>query len=75
MSVYELRTARRQYQCTERSYHTIKIGDVYLFGCMTPCQKMARGKKFGHIRACVRCAKEFGMLDSDMRKLLEGTSA
>ncbi len=68
----KLRVARKEYTCSERSYHKIKVGDVYLFESAPPWHEMARVKgKWMVSRACVRCAKEYGLLDSDMRKQLE----
>lgn len=68
---HKLRKARKPCTCTERSWHTIKVGDIYLFSSVPPWHDMARGKKWSIMRACLRCAKEYGLLDSDMRKQLE----
>lgn len=73
---YGLRKARKQHQCSERSYHTIRVGDVYLYGSCPPEHEMSRSrKKWEYIRACLRCAAEWGMHTSDTRKQLEGLTS
>lgn len=67
----KIRTARKTYQCSERSYHTIKPGDRYLHQVCPPWHEMARTeKKWNVIRACLRCANEFGMHTSETREAL-----
>lgn len=65
----KLRKARKRYVCSQQSYHTILPGDVYLFESAPPWHEMSRDKgKWMVQRSCLRCAKEWGLLDSDMRK-------
>lgn len=66
----EIRVARKSHQCSERSYHAIKPGDHYLFVCAPPWHDMNSSKKWWIIRACLRCAKEFGLLDSELRAVV-----
>lgn len=68
---YRLRKARKEHRCTERSYHTIRVGDVYLCGDCPPEHEANMGRKWWIIRACLRCANEYGMHNSDTRKQLE----
>lgn len=67
-----LRKARKEHRCSEHSYHTIKPGDVYLYEVCPPWHEMNRSRKgekrWEQWRACLSCAKEYGMLDSDQRK-------
>lgn len=67
---HKLRKARKSYDCTEQSYHKIDAGDTYLFSSVPPWHEMARAKKWCVMRACLRCAKVYGLLDSGMRKQL-----
>ncbi len=73
--VNEIRCAAKEYRCTEKSWHTIKRGDYYLYWSMTPWHECARGNKWEIVRACLRCAKEFGMLNSDNRARLAQVEA
>lgn len=66
-----IRTAKKEHQCTELSYHTIKPGDRYLYAACPPWHEMNRGGKWWIIRACLRCADEFGLHTSDTRKAVE----
>jgi hypothetical protein len=66
-----IRVARKEHRCTERSYHTIKKGDRYLYVACPPWHEMNRGKKWWIIKACQRCAEEFGLHTSDTRKQLQ----
>lgn len=70
-STTRLRVAKKSHQCTERSYHTIKPGDLYVHVTMSPWHEMARSKKWQTIKACLRCADEFGIHNSDTRAALE----
>ena len=70
-TVYEIRTARKQHVCSELSYHTIQKGQRYLYGVLPPWHEMSRGKKFETIKACLRCAEEFGMHTADTREQLK----
>lgn len=67
---YAIRTARQEYQCTERSYHVIRSGDRYLYAAMPPWHEFSRGDKWQVIRACLRCAREFGLHTSETRAAL-----
>lgn len=67
--------ARREHRCTERSYHTIRPGDFYLRCTAPPWHEMNRSNKWWTIRACLRCAKEFGMLASHTREVVEAIEA
>lgn len=66
-----IRRARKEHQCTERNYHLIRQGDLYLYAAMPPWHEFSRGKKWEYIRACLRCADEYGMHTSDTRKVIE----
>lgn len=69
---YKIRRAAKEHRCTEASWHTIRKGDLYLSGAMPPEHEMSRtGKKWWLMKACVRCAKEYGLLCSDTREQLE----
>lgn len=68
MSNYALRKARKEYRCSEHSFHTIKIGDTYLCSVMVPWHDMNQSDKYQTHRSCLKCAKHYGMLDSDMQK-------
>jgi hypothetical protein len=67
----KIRRAVKEHRCTERNYHTIKVGDLYLNAVCPPWSDVNNGKKWWVIKACLRCAKEFGMLCSETRKQLE----
>jgi hypothetical protein len=67
-SFTKIRTARKDHQCTERSYHTIKAGTQYLYCQAPPWHEMNRGKKWWVIRACLRCASEFGLHTNETRE-------
>ena len=68
----KLRRANREYRCSQHSYHLIRIDDVYLFESAPPWHEMARDKKKWMVcRSCIRCAKEYGLLDSDQQKEIE----
>jgi hypothetical protein len=72
---YRLRKARKEHTCTEWASHTIRVGDVYLYGSCPPEHEMNRtGKKWEYIRACLRCAKEYGLHTESTRKQLETLS-
>lgn len=69
---YEIRKAAKEHRCSEWSHHVIGIGDLYLSGACPPEHEMNRdGRKWWIIRACIRCAKEYGMLCSKTREQLE----
>lgn len=67
----KLRRARKAHQCSERSYHAIKPGDLYLFAAGAPWADWNTSGKWQAIRACLRCANEYGLHTSDTRKRLE----
>lgn len=69
-----IRTARKAHQCTERSYHTIRPGDRYLYAACPPWHEFARSKRWWIIKACLRCAAEFGLHTSETRAEVEGVS-
>lgn len=64
---YRLQTAAGEYQCTERSYHVIRPGDLYLYGACPPWHEANQSRKWWVIKACLRCAREFGLHNSDTR--------
>ncbi len=66
-----IRRARVQHTCTERSYHKIMPGDLYLNAVCTPWHDMNSSKTWWVIKACLRCAKEFGLHTSDTLKRIE----
>ena len=73
---YRLRRCRKEVQCTEKSYHTIRKGDWYLYAACPPEHEYGRDDgKWWIIRACLRCVNEFGMHNSDTRKQLEAIEA
>lgn len=61
--------ARKPHQCSERSYHTIAAGDLYLRCVMTPWHDCNSSRKFIMIKACLRCADEFGLHTSETRNI------
>lgn len=69
-STYEIRRCRKDVQCTEASYHTIRRGDLYLYSACPPEHEANMGKKWWIIRACLRCAEQFGLHSSDTRAQL-----
>ncbi len=78
MSDMVIRKARKQHQCSETSYHTIRPGDLYLYADCPPWHEMnssrksdSGGRRWMYIRACLRCAEQYGMLTSDNRKTIE----
>jgi hypothetical protein len=64
----EIRRARKDTQCTEWSYHTIKKGEPYLYACMPPWHEMNQSGKYSVIKACLRCAKEYNMHTKETRE-------
>ena len=66
-----IRTARKDRQCTEQSYHTIRKGDRYLYGAGPPWADWNYSGKWWVVSACLRCAEQFGLHTSDTRKQLE----
>lgn len=64
----EIRVARKEHRCTEMSYHTIRPGDQYLYAAAAPWHDMNQSKRWWVIRACLRCANEFGLHTSETRK-------
>ena len=72
-TVYNIRKARKPHRCTERSYHKIKPGDLYLYGACPPEHEMNRTRpsderRWEYIKACLRCAEEFGMNTNETRE-------
>jgi hypothetical protein len=64
--------ARKAHQCTERSYHTIKPGELYLYAACPPWHEMSRrNDKWWIVRTCLRCANEFGLHTSETRRVVE----
>lgn len=79
-AVYEIRRARKEHRCSERSYHTIRPGDLYLYAVLPPWHDMNSsrksdpgGRKFWVIKACLRCCEEFGMHSNETRAAIQGT--
>lgn len=67
----KIRRARKPHQCTEGSWHTIQPGDLYLFCDNPPWGEQNRtGERWEYIRACLRCAKKYGMLTSEQKKAM-----
>ncbi len=66
-----IRKTRKQHQCSEQSYHTIKPGDLYLSAVAPPWHDMNTSGKWWVIKACLRCADHSGLHTSDTRKKLE----
>lgn len=66
-----IRRARKQHVCTERNYHLIAPGDLYLFAACPPWHDVNSSRKWWVIRACLRCAEEFGLHTSETRKRVE----
>lgn len=62
--------AKKEYQCVEHSYHRIEKGQLHLCQVMMPWHDMNQSGKYITYRVCVRCAKHYGQLNSDMRKQL-----
>lgn len=73
-SATRIRRARKVHQCTERSYHAIRPGDLYLYAECPPWHDMGDGRKWWYIRACLRCSDEFGLHTSETRKQLSDNS-
>ena len=76
--VTKIRKARKERRCTEHRYHQINVGDPYLCSELPPEHDMNSsrrtdpgGGRWYVIGACVRCAKEYGLLSSETRKQLE----
>lgn len=69
-----IRTARRDRQCSEHSYHTIKKGDRYLYAAMPPWHEFNDWNKWMVIAACLRCADHYGLHTSETMKQLEGNA-
>lgn len=69
---YELRFARKPYECSEHSYHKIALGDLHLYASIPPWHEFSRDKKkWQSMRTCLRCAERYGMHNSETRKQLE----
>lgn len=66
----KLRRARKTHRCTEHSYHQIKAGELYLFSELPPWHEMSRSNKWWTIKACLRCANEYGLHTSETRSKL-----
>ena len=67
----KIRKCRKECNCTEHSWHLISKGDYYLNCVATPWHDMNDSGKYQEIKACLRCAREYGLLGSDTRKQLE----
>jgi hypothetical protein len=65
-----IRRARRGHACTERNYHRIVAGSLYLYEKCAPWSEMGNGKNWQEIKACLRCAEEFGLHNSETRERL-----
>ncbi len=72
--VYEIRRARKDTACSECQYHTIRKGERYLYGSMPPEHECNDSGKWYIVRACLRCAEEFGLHNSDTRKTMAEVS-
>lgn len=59
-----IRTARREFQCSHRSYHLIRKGDLYLYSACPPEHEVNSSKKWWIIRSCLRCADHYGLHSS-----------
>lgn len=70
-----VRRARKEHRCTERSYHTIRIGDVYLHAEMPPWHECNDRGKYQTMRACLRCAREYHMMTKEQRDEIESMEA
>lgn len=66
-----IRRARKEYRCTERSYHTIKPGDQYLYAAAAPWHDVNTTRKWWVIRACLWCANHYAMHTQETRQLIE----
>ncbi len=73
MSVKPIRLvrARKEYRCSEHSYHAIKPGDQYLYAAGPPWADWNTSGKWWVIRACLRCANEYSLHTSDTRAQLD----
>lgn len=67
---YKIRRAAKEHRCSEQSYHTIKAGDLYLCGSCPPEHDMNGSRKWLVLKACLRCAEEFGLHSSETRAQL-----
>lgn len=70
--IYAIRRARRLHRCTETGYHSIYSGQLYLCAEMPPEHDMNDSRKWWVIKACLKCAEEYGLHTSETRKQLEG---
>jgi hypothetical protein len=52
----EIRRAAKDYNCSDKSYHTIKKGELYLFSKIPPWSEVADGKWRWH-RSCLQCSE------------------
>ena len=69
-STTTLRRATKEHRCTERTYHTIRPGDLYLFAAAPPWHEVNQSGKWWVIKACLRCANEYGLHNSATRRQL-----
>lgn len=65
-----IRRARKEHRCSETSYHRIMPGQQYLYAEAAPWHDMNSGQKWSIIRACLRCAEQYGLHNSDTRRQL-----
>jgi hypothetical protein len=71
VSAPTIRTARKEHRCTEQSYHAIRPGDRYLYAACPPWHDVNRSGMWWVVKACLRCANEYGLHTADTRKRLE----
>ena len=76
-AVYEIRRARKEHGCTERSCR-IKAGDRYLYTVCPPEHEMNStrpGDKRRYVvaKTCLRCAERYGLLNDELRAQVEIT--
>jgi hypothetical protein len=69
--VMKIVKARKQHICTETSWHNIEVGDRYLYCSLPPWKEPNTGEKFWVMKACLRCAEEYALHNSETRKQLQ----
>lgn len=68
-----IRTARKDRQCSEHGYHTIKKGDRYLYAAGPPWAVWNSTGRWYVIAACLRCAKVYGLHTNEtLKQVSEG---
>ena len=66
-----IRRAKKHHQCSERGYHSILPGQLYLYQKCPPWHDYNRTGKWEVDYTCLPCAKEFGLIDAETLKSLE----